>query len=49
MFGVAVDIQAFVGQVADSRGEAKAQQVHQCKQVIGEPRRIGVVLLDTQV
>ena len=49
LFGAAVDIQALVGQIADARREVEAQKVHQCEQVIGEARRVGVVLLDAQV
>ena len=43
------DVELGVAQVADARREAEAQQVHQCEHVIGEARRVGVVLLDTQV
>ena len=46
LFGVAVDIQTLVGQIADARSEAEAQEVHQREQVIREARGIGVVLLD---
>ena len=38
-----------VAKVADARREAKAQQVHQGEDMIGEARRIGVVLLNAQV
>ena len=38
-----------VAQVADARREAEAQQVHQREDVIGEARRVGVVLFDPQV
>jgi hypothetical protein len=43
------DVELGVAQVADARREAEAQQVHQRKDVIGEARRVGVVLLDAQV
>ena len=43
------DVELGVAQVADARRKAKAQQVHEGKDVIGEARRVGVVLLDTQV
>ena len=38
-----------IAQVADARREAKAQQVHQAEDVIGEACRIGVVFLDPQI
>ena len=38
-----------VAQVADARCEAKAQQMHQAEDVIGEARRVSVVLLDPQI
>ena len=47
--GVAVDVEALVGQVADARREAEAQQVHQGEHMVGEAGRVGVVLLDPQV
>ncbi len=48
--GVALrDVQLGVAQVADVRREANAQKVHQGEDVIGETRRVGVVLLDPQV
>ncbi len=31
---ITVDVQALVGQVADTRSEAKAKQMHQRKQVV---------------
>ena len=43
------DVELGVAQIADARREAKAQQVHQREDVIGEARRISVVLLDAQV
>ena len=43
------DVQLGVAQVADARGEAEAQQVHQGEDMIGEARRVGVVLLDPQI
>ena len=43
------DVELDVAQVADARCESKAQQMHQRKNVIGEARRVGVVLLDAQV
>ena len=43
------DEQPLVGQVADARREAEAQQVHQREDVVGEAGRVGVVLLDAQV
>ena len=46
---VAVDEEPLVGQVADARREAEAQQVHQGEDVVGEAGRVGVVLLDAQV
>ncbi len=48
--GIALrDVELGVAQVADARGEAEAQQVHQRKDVIGESGRVGVVFLDAQV
>ena len=48
--GIALrDIELGVAQVTDARREAKTQQVHQRENVIGEARRVGVVLLDPQV
>jgi hypothetical protein len=47
--GVAMDIQALVGQITDAGRKAKAQQVHQAEHMVGEPGRVGVVLLDAQV
>ena len=38
-----------VAKVADARREAETQQVHQGEDMIGEARRVGVVLLDPQV
>ena len=43
------DVELGVAQVADARRKAEAQQMHQGKNVIGEARRVGVVLLDAQV
>ena len=43
------DVELGVAQVADARREAEAQEVHQGEDVIGEARRVGVVLLDPQV
>lgn len=43
------DVELGVAKVADARREAKAQQVHQGEDVIGESRRVGVVFLDAQV
>ena len=40
---------AWCRRVADARREAEAQEVHQGEDVIGEARRVGVVLLDPQV
>ena len=45
----AVDIRVLVGQVADARSKAKAEQVHQPEHMVGEASRVGVVLLDPQV
>ncbi len=48
--GIALrDVELGVAQVTDARGEAEAQQVHQRKDVVREPGRVGVVLLDLQV
>ena len=48
--GIALrDVELGVAQVADARREAEAQEVHQGEDVIGEARRVGVVLLDAQV
>ncbi len=48
--GIALrDVELGVAQVADARREAEAQEVHQGEDVIGEARRVGVVLLDPQV
>ena len=48
--GVALrDVELGVAQVADARREAEAQEVHQREDVIREPCRVGVVLLDAQV
>ncbi len=48
--GIALrDVELGVAQVADARREAEAQEVHQCEDVIGEARRVGVVFLDPQV
>jgi DNA gyrase/topoisomerase IV subunit A len=48
--GIALrDVELGVAQVTDARREAEAQQVHQCEHVIGEARRVGVVLLDAQI
>ncbi len=48
--GVALrDVELGVAQVADARREAEAQEVHQGEDVIGEARRVGVMLLDPQV
>ena len=43
------DVELGVAQVADARREAEAQQVHQREDVIGEARRVGVVLFDPRV
>ncbi len=43
------DEQLGVAQGADARREAEAQQMHEGKDMIGEARRVGVVLLDAQV
>jgi len=40
------DVELGVAQIADARREAKAQQVHQGKDVIGEARCVGVMLID---
>ena len=48
--GIALrDVELGVAQVADARREAEAQEVHQGEDVIGEARRVGVMLLDPQV
>lgn len=48
--GVALrDVELGVAQVADARREAETQQVHQREDVIGEARRVGVVLLNAQI
>ena len=48
--GIALwNVELGVAQVTDARREAEAQQVHQREDVIGEARRVGVVLLDAQV
>ena len=48
--GIALrDVELGVAQVTNARGEAEAQQVHQREDVVREPCRVGVVLLDTQV
>ena len=48
--GIALrDVELGVAQVADARREAEAQQVHQREDVVREPCRVGVVLLDAQV
>lgn len=43
------DEQFRVGEVADARREAQAQQMHQAEDVVGEAGGVGVVLLDAQV
>ena len=48
--GIALrDVELGVAQVTNARGEAEAQQVHQREDVVREPCRVGVVLLDPQV
>ena len=48
--GIALwNVELGVAQVADARREAEAQEVHQREDVIREPCRVGVVLLDAQV
>ena len=48
--GVALrDVELGVARVADARREAEAREVHQGEDVIGEARRVGVMLLDPQV
>ena len=47
--GLAGDEQPLVGQVADAWREAKPEQVHQREDVVGEARRVRVVLLDAQI
>ena len=42
-------IQLFVGQVPNARGELEPQQVHQGKNMIGKACGIGVVFLDTKL
>ena len=42
-------IVAFVGQITDARGELESKWVKQCKDVVGEAGRIGVVLLDSEL
>ena len=49
LLSVAVDIQALVGQVADARRKVEAEQRHEREEVIGEPSRVGVVLLNAQI
>lgn len=46
---LAGNIKPFVGQIADARRKAEAQQLAKCKNVIREAGRIGVVLLDPKV
>ena len=43
------DVELGAAQIADARREAKAQQVHQGKDVIGEACRVNVMLLETQI
>jgi hypothetical protein len=42
-------IEPFVGEIADAGSKTKAQQVTERKDVIGETRRIGVMLLNPQI
>ena len=42
-------IKSFVGKIADAGRETKAQQMAECKDVIGEASGVGVVLLDPQI
>lgn len=42
-------IERSVAQVADARGEAETEQVHQREHVVGEAGGVGVILLDAQV
>ena len=42
-------VQFGFAEVADTRREAEAQQVHQGEDVIGEAGRVGVVFLNPQV
>lgn len=47
--GIATNVQAFVRQVANARGESKAQQVHQPEHMIGESGGVGIVLFNPQI
>jgi len=42
-------IEPLVGEIADARRETKTQQVAERKNVIGETRRFGVMLLNPQI
>jgi hypothetical protein len=42
-------IKPLVGEITDARCEAKALQMTERKDVIGEARCVGVVLLDSQI
>ena len=42
-------VELCVAQIADTRSEAEAQQMHEGEDVISEARRIGVVLFDPQI
>ena len=48
--GIALrDVEFWCRPVTECAAEAAAQQVHQRKNVVGEPCRVGVVLLDPQI
>ena len=42
-------IEPLVGEIADAGRETKAQQMTECKDVIGEAGGVGVMLLDPQI
>jgi hypothetical protein len=41
-----MDVKAFIGQVADPRREAKAQEVHQGKHMISETSSVSIVFFN---
>jgi len=49
LFFISLSEEPFVGQVADARGEAEAQQVHQSEHMVREAGRVGVVFFDPQI
>jgi cellobiose-specific phosphotransferase system component IIB len=42
-------VQLGVAQIADAWSEAEAEQMHESKDVVGEARGVGAVLLDPQI